>query len=73
MGETLLTIRQVCERTGYSRAGLYRAMQAGEFPRPLKRGNASLWVESEVQAAIDRQVETLPRMGACAGRPRKAA
>lgn len=70
----LLTIAEVMDRAAYkSRSSVYRAIQAGELPAPLKRGGQSVWVESEIIDAIRRQVETLPRMGPSMGRDRKAA
>ncbi|NLA68016.1 MAG: AlpA family phage regulatory protein [Gammaproteobacteria bacterium] len=71
--ETLLPMPEVIRRTGYSRSGIYDAIMRGEFPRPLKRGKSSVWVESEVQAVIDHQIATLPRMGRSMGRDRKTA
>lgn len=72
MSESLLRMDEVKRRTGHSTSSLYRAMAAGDFPRPRKRGHVSLWLESEVDAAIAREVETLPvaQLGGGA-RPRK--
>lgn len=67
MSETLLRLAEVLRRTGHSRSSWYGAMMAGDAPRPKKRGTVSLWVESEVQAVIDRDVATLPRMGQSMG------
>ena len=60
MSESLLRLDEVKRRSGYSTSALYRAMAAGTFPRPRKRGTQSVWVESEVQDAIDRDVRELP-------------
>jgi prophage regulatory protein len=49
--EPLLFLRlpEVKRRTGKSRSALYRAVAAGEFPRPVRVGkNTSVWIESEV-------------------------
>lgn len=77
MGESLLRIASVIERTGLSRSGVYAGMMAGTFPRSLKRASTPLWIESEVQAWIDQQIATLPRterkMGRSMGRARKRA
>jgi prophage regulatory protein len=77
MGEALLRIGTVIERTGLSRSGVYAGMMAGSFPRSLKRGSTPLWIESEVQAWIEQQIATLPRterkMGRSMGRARKRA
>lgn len=70
----LLTIAEVMDRAAYkSRSSVYRAIQAGELPAPLRRGGQSVWIESEVIDAIRRQVETLPRMGRKMGPHQKAA
>lgn len=72
MSESLLRLPDVTRRTGKSVSLIYKEMDAGTFPRPLKRGRASVWIESEVQAAIEREIETLPRMGKSMGRVRKS-
>ena len=49
MGDRLLRRRQVEELTAMSRSGIYRAMQAGDFPRPVKIGAAAVrWRESDI-------------------------
>jgi prophage regulatory protein len=68
--ETLLTLDQVRERTAKSTAAIYAEMAKGTFPRPLKRGRRSVWIASEVQAVIDREIATLPRMGPGRAPPR---
>lgn len=70
MGERLILLPEVRARTGKSTSTIYAQMASGDFPRPLKRGRQSVWVESEVQAVIDREIQTLPRMGPGMGRPR---
>jgi prophage regulatory protein len=67
MAETLLLLPEVKRRTGKSTSAIYEQMAAGTFPRPIKRGRQSVWVESEVQAVIDREIATLPRMGPSMG------
>ena len=71
MSDTLLLLPEVMRRTGKSRSAIYDEMMAGTFPRPLKRGRQSVWVESEVQAVIDLEIRTLPRMGPSMGARRK--
>ena len=65
--ERLLLLPEVRHRTGKGTSTIYAEMMAGSFPRPLKRGRQSVWIESEVQAVIDREIETLPRMGQSMG------
>ena len=42
MQDRLLRRRQVEEITGLSRSSIYRLMQDGEFPRPVKVGPAAV-------------------------------
>lgn len=65
-----LPLPDVLSRPGHTTSSLYLAMAAGSFQRPLKRGGRSLWVESEVQSVIDKEIATLPRMSAQGARPR---
>jgi predicted DNA-binding transcriptional regulator AlpA len=70
--ESLLRLPGVLKRTSMSRSGVYAGMMADTFPRAIKRRSTPLWLESEVDAWIARQVETLPRMGRSVGRNRKS-
>ncbi len=54
-----LRLPNVLERVGLSRSELYRRVQAGIFPRPIKVGvRAVAWVEADIDAwttsCIDR-------------------
>jgi prophage regulatory protein len=53
----LLPLPAVLERTGVCRSLVYAMMSRGHFPRPVKVGRASRWLEAEVdhwiQAAAD--------------------
>ena len=51
MPTTLLRLYAVTARTGLSRSSVYRAIDAGTFPAPVKIGErASAWSAEEVQA-----------------------
>ncbi|MEZ5544261.1 MAG: AlpA family phage regulatory protein [Lysobacteraceae bacterium] len=52
--ETLLTHQEVERRTGFSRAGIYKRIATGTFPRPRHvPGEKSVrWLASEVDAWI---------------------
>jgi len=41
---------------GLSRSSIYARIQAGTFPSPIKMGHSSGWIETEVQAWIERQI-----------------
>jgi len=62
----LLRISEVRRLTGLSDSAIYRAVQRGAFPRPLKLSErSSAWVESEVRgwiaARISERDTTPPR------------
>ncbi len=50
-GEQFLRLPQVIEKTGMSRATIYKLVKKG-FPKPVKiaGGYASAWLASEVEA-----------------------
>ena len=54
----LMRLPEVMAVTGYSRASIYRLIQQGRFPRPVKLtgGRASGWLKAEVRAVIEAAV-----------------
>ena len=56
--ERILRLPAVCECVGLGRSTLYRMMDRGEFPRPVKLGaKANGWRKSDVQAWIAARSE----------------
>lgn len=62
MAESLLTIAQAMKMAGFGdcedgkkKSSWYAAIRAGKMPKPCKRGRSSVWLESEVQAAVDAE------------------
>ena len=54
MKDRLLRRRQVEEITSISRSSIYRLMQKGEFPRPVKIGPAAVrWRASDLTAWLE--------------------
>jgi prophage regulatory protein len=52
-GERLISRRKVEQRTGHSRATIWRRVAAGQFPRPVPfSANKSFWIEREIDAYI---------------------
>jgi len=45
-----LNFKQVSDRVSLSRSPLYRRIREGKFPKPVKLGGMSRWVESEIDA-----------------------
>lgn len=54
----VIRIAQVIAVTGLSKATIYRYMDKGVFPRPIKLGEHSVgWIEEEVIAWIESRVQ----------------
>ena len=54
MQDRLLRRREVEKIMGMSRSSIYRLMQEGEFPRPVRVGPAAVrWKASDIMAWID--------------------
>lgn len=66
----LLTRRQVEAKCGMSRTSIYRRMEAGTFPRPIKDPDtgAVRWLAHEIDAWILPRIQDRDsRMGRCMG------
>ncbi len=51
--ESLLRLPSVKNRTGLSKSELYRRVQVGTFPKPIKVGSRAVaWVESDINSWI---------------------
>lgn len=53
--DPLLCLPDVRSAVGLSSATLYRMIDSGTFPRPIKIGRASRWPASEIAAFIEAQ------------------
>lgn len=56
----MIRLSEVMQRTGLSKAAVYRMMQADLFPRGvhlIPRGRATGWVEDEIEAWINRRIQ----------------
>ena len=62
LNKSFIRIKEVMERTTLSKSTIYRMMDKGEFPKPIKlRGMGDrvvLWVKSEVDEWIENQIAT---------------
>lgn len=53
MPTSVLRLRTVLERTGYSRSAVYARIAAGLFPRPIALGaRAAAWPEHDIEAVL---------------------
>lgn len=62
MADRMLTLRDVRDRTTFSKTHLYRLINAGTFPQPVKIGERRVaFVEREIdqwlQARVDARTE----------------
>ena len=58
MGDRLLRRREVERITGMSRSSIYRRMQSGGFPRPVRVGPSAVrWKESDITAWVESRPE----------------
>lgn len=58
MGPKILRRREVESLTGKSRSSLYRDMDVGKFPKPIKLGEKAVgWIEEEVLAWMRARIE----------------
>ena len=64
MDDVLLRLPEVIRRVGLSRPSIYKKMQNGEFPRPVKLGrgvhSAVAWPSSRIEAWKAGLVDTVP-------------
>jgi prophage regulatory protein len=59
MAMQLLRLPQALQLTGLSRSGLYAAVSAGTFPKPVKLGpnaRAIAWPAEEIDAWISERI-----------------
>ena len=50
----LVDITTVCDTLCRSRASIYRDINRGDFPKPIKLGNSSRWRVSDLQKIIEQ-------------------
>jgi len=63
MNQRLIRLPQVKAMVGLGRSSIYEKIKRGEFPKQIKLGRSSGWIEAEVQSWISDQIE--------ASRPRR--
>lgn len=52
MTDNLLSVPDLRKKTRLSRSRIYALVAAGQFPKQIRIGRSSLWLESEVGAWI---------------------
>jgi len=52
-----LRLPSVAEKVGLSRSQIYKLIQQGEFPEPIKLGpKISVWIEEKLEAWMDAKI-----------------
>lgn len=65
MTHTILRLPAVKARTGLSRSSIYLRIARGDFPKPVSLGGRAVgWIESEIQAWLQQQIDTTRKSGA---------
>lgn len=53
VGKRLIALPMVILKVNMGKTKIYSEMKDGNFPMPIKRGNSSSWLESEIDSYID--------------------
>jgi len=53
----IIRLPAAIELVGLGRTAIYDRIKEGSFPKPVKLGRASGWVESEIQAWIEARMK----------------
>jgi len=57
MNERFLRLPEVMETVGLRRTAIYDKITRGGFPAPVKIGNLSRWLKSEITAWMDEKAQ----------------
>ena len=58
MSNRLIRIKDVMDRTGLARSTVYKYINLGQFPQPIKLGTRAVaWVERQVEAWICENIQ----------------
>ncbi|MGV8864977.1 MAG: helix-turn-helix transcriptional regulator [Pseudomonas sp.] len=58
-----IRLQRITEKTALSRATVYRMIHDGVFPKPMKVGRCSVWLESDLDQWIQCFLEAHGRNG----------
>lgn len=47
----------ITQLTGLTNKWFYKLIQDGEFPKPIKLGRSSRWLQSEVEAWLQQRID----------------
>lgn len=56
LNDQLVTMEFITKRTGLTDKWFYKLIKDGEFPKPIKLGRSSRWLQSEVEAWLQQRI-----------------
>lgn len=56
MSKALIDLKETMRRSGLCKSAIYNRMAAGTFPKACKVGVSSRWVDAEVDAWVEAQI-----------------
>lgn len=56
MNDKLVDMVFITEFTGLSNKWFYKLIQEGEFPKPIKLGRSSRWLQSEIEKWMQKRI-----------------
>ena len=57
LNDQLVTMAFITRRTGLTDKWFYKLIKDGEFPKPIKLGRSSRWLQSEVEARLQQRID----------------
>lgn len=57
LNDQLVTMAFITRRTGLTNKWFYKLIKHGEFPKPIKLGRSSRWLQSEVEAWLQQRID----------------
>lgn len=56
LGDKFVDMAFITQLTGLTDKWFYKLIQDGKFPKPIKLGRSSRWLESEVEAWLQQRI-----------------
>ncbi|HCU0004310.1 AlpA family phage regulatory protein [Citrobacter braakii] len=56
LNDQLVTMAFITRRTGLTDKWFYKLIKGGGFPKPIKLGRSSRWLQSEVEAWLQQRI-----------------
>ncbi|ESL92093.1 helix-turn-helix transcriptional regulator [Kluyvera sp. STS39-E] len=57
LNDQLVTMAFITQLTGLTDKWFYFLIKNGEFPKPIKLGRSSRWLQSEVEAWLQQRID----------------